>query len=255
MQSLDCHGFALTPSFHRSDCPVTVDEILREFIGFTNQQVGVYMDALAGFEGHHTRVERQVFRGNRPGSTRIGKDGIPEVTWVSYEDPSKPDIIHNRIVRTDEYLRANAKGGSNEQQHSRAILVFLFTYWEDEIRPRLAIAMDVPVNDIKSDMMGDLRILRNAILHTKAVLGKDKWNDLKKTKEMFTQSEPVSVTYEGMHKIFSLIKQDCARMFFELKGIQTPDFLNTDDIADFAIQFRRMSSRGPADPSSKGPQR
>ena len=232
---------------------MTVERILREFIDFTNQQVGVYMDALAGFEGHHTRVERQVFRANRPCGTRIGSDGIPEVTWVSYEDPGKPDIIHNRIVRTDEYLRANAKGGSNEQQHSRSILVFLFTYWEDEIRPRLAIAMNVAVDDIKTDVMGDLRILRNAILHSKAILGKDEWKRLKKTKEMFAESGPVSVDYDGMHKIFSLIKQDCAKLFFALKGIETPDFLRTEDIADFGIQFRRMSSRAPDDPSSKGP--
>jgi hypothetical protein len=234
---------------------MTVEEILREFIDFTNQQVGVYMDALAGFEGHHTRVERQVFRGNRPGSTRVGKDGIPEVTWVTYEDPTKPDIIHNRIIRTEEYLRANAKGGSNEQQHSRAVLVFLFTYWEDEIRPRLASAMNLSVNDIKSDMMGDLRILRNAILHSKGILAKDKWKDLKRLNEMFIESEPVSLTYEGMHKIFSLIKQDCAKMFFQLKGIAVPDFLKTEEIADFAIQFTRMGSRGPSDPSSKGPKR
>jgi hypothetical protein len=230
---------------------MTVEEILREFIDFTNQQVGVYMDALAGFEGHHTHIERQVFRGNRPGSTRMGKDGVPEVTWVSYEDPSKPDIIHNRIVRTEEYLRVNAKGGSNEQQHSRAVLVFLFTYWEDEIRPRLAVAMNQPVDNIRSDVMGDLRIVRNAILHSKGVLGKGKWKDLKRLKDMFTESEPLNFTYEGMHKIFSLVKQDCANMFFGLKGIAVPDFLKTDQIQDFAIQFRRMGSRGPSNPGSR----
>ena len=112
---------------------------------------------------------------------------------------------------------------------------------------------NVNVNDIRSEIMGDLRMLRNAILHSKGILGREKWKELKKLREMFTESQPICIPYENMHKIFSLIKQDCARMFFELKRTETPDFLRTDEIKDFAIQFIRMSSQGPSHPSSKGP--
>ena len=143
------------------------DDIIREYIDFVNEQVGTYMDALAGFAGHCTRVQRQVYRISRPVGNRK-KNGENIVVYASYEDPSKPDIIHNRIVRADTYIEANSPGGSNEQRHARAILVFLFTYWEDEIRPRLAAAKGIPVNEIKSDLMGDMRILRHAILHAKS---------------------------------------------------------------------------------------
>src|SRR5947209_13120052 len=114
------------------------DDVIREYIAFVNQQVGVYMDALAGFAGHYTRVERQVHRVNRPKTAGVDETGHQVVVWASYEDPTKPDVIHNRIIRATDYLAANSKGGSNEQQHARAVLVFLFTYWELEIRPRLA---------------------------------------------------------------------------------------------------------------------
>jgi hypothetical protein len=86
---------------------------------------------------------------------------MPTVVWASYTDPTKPDIIHNQIIRSDEYLEANRPGGRNEQQHSRAILIFLFTYWEAEIRPRLARAKGVAPNDIQSDIMGDLILQRD----------------------------------------------------------------------------------------------
>ena len=33
------------------------DDVVREYIEFVNQQVGAYMDALAGFAGHYARVE------------------------------------------------------------------------------------------------------------------------------------------------------------------------------------------------------
>ena len=113
------------------------DDVIREYVDFVNQQVGAYMDALAGFAGHYARVERQLHRVNRPVRSQIDSAGQQVVVWASYEDPTKPDIIHNRIIRAQDYLAVNAKGGSNEQQHAKAIVVFLFTYWEDEIRPRL----------------------------------------------------------------------------------------------------------------------
>ena len=155
------------------------DDVVREYIDFVNEQVGTYMDALAGFAGHYTRVQRQVHRISRPVGKRQEK-GETVVVYASYEDPSKPDIIHNRIVRADTYLEANSPGGSNEQRHARAIVIFLFTYWEDEIRPRLAAAKSVPVNEIKSDIMGDLRILRHAILHAKSSIRHDEGGTIAK---------------------------------------------------------------------------
>jgi hypothetical protein len=124
-----------------------LDDVVREYIAFVNEQVGTYMDALAGFAGHYARVERQVHRISRPSKAKKKEKGDPVVVWASYEDPSKPDIIHNRIIRADDYLAANARGGSNEQKHARAIVIVLFTYWEDEIRPRLARAKGVPIQE------------------------------------------------------------------------------------------------------------
>ena len=119
------------------------DSVVRDFIDFVNMQVGAYMDALAGYAGHYTRVERQVHRVMRPKKVTTDEAGRKVVVAASYEDPSKPDIVLNRIVRASDYLAANAKGGSNEQQHARAIMIFIFTYWELEIRPRLAKCLQV----------------------------------------------------------------------------------------------------------------
>lgn len=155
----------------------SADYIIREYIDFVNQQVGVYMDAIAGFAGHYARVERQVCRVMRKNKSK--KSDEQPVVWASYEDPSKPDIIHNRIIRSNDYMSSNSVDGSNTQQHSQAILVFLFTYWEDEIRPRLAKSINIAANEIKSDIMGDLRIIRNVILHSKGIIRQDKYKSIK----------------------------------------------------------------------------
>jgi hypothetical protein len=210
------------------------DDIIREYIDFVNEQVETYMDALAGFAGHYTRVERQVHRVSRPVGKRK-EHGETVVVFASYEDPSKPSVIHNRIVRADTYIEANSPGGSNEQRHARAIVVFLFAYWEDEIRPRLAAARDTPVNEIKSDIMGDMRILRHAILHAKSQIRPEEHRRLKILGSMFPPSSPIHISYEDMHRLFILIKQDCARLMFSWLGVKGAP-VSPEQLVDIAIQ-------------------
>lgn len=217
----------------------TFDDVIREYIDFVNRQVGVYMDALAGFAGHHTRVERQVHRINRAVNSHIDNTGQRVVVYASYEDPSQPDVIHNRIIRASDYIAANSKDGSNAQQHSQAVLVFLFTYWEDEIRPRLATSKSVELQEINSDIMGDLRILRHAILHAKGILRTSEHKRLKKLKETFVVDQPIHISYNNMHQIFVLIKQDCARMLLEWLGVKDAP-IRPEDIVDVAIQKPRL---------------
>jgi len=211
--------------------PGRFDEVVRDFIDFVNLQVGAYMDAMAGFAGHHVRVERQVHRINR--RTGVKPDGL--IVYASYEDPSKPDFVLNRIVRASEYLALNARGGGNEQQHARAVLIFLITYWEDSVRPRLAAARGCQVNEIKSDIMGDLRVIRNVVLHSKGVIRPDKHRDLKLLGDVLKPDEPVRILYEDMHRIFVLIKQECARLMQSWLGDASID---PTSITDVAIQLR-----------------
>ncbi|MCH7708334.1 MAG: hypothetical protein IH884_07575 [Myxococcales bacterium] len=213
-----------------------VDEIVREYIDFVNDQVGVYMSALAGFAGHHARVSRQIHRANRPVAKTTDEEGMPTIVWASYEDPRKPDIIHNQIIRSDDYLEATRRGGRHEQQHARAILIFLYTYWEYEIRPRLALSEGVEPNEIQSDIMGDLRTLRNVILHAKGVLRPDKHAALRLLGDMFEVDQELVLSYEGMHRIFVLIKQECARLVFEWLSVEDGP-VKPEDLQDVAIQL------------------
>jgi hypothetical protein len=210
------------------------DDIIRKYIDFVNEQAGMYMDALAGFAGHYSNVQRQVNRILRPVEKHKEKRETV-VVCASYEDTTKPDVVLNRIVRSDTYLEANSPGGSNEQRHARAIVVFLFTFWEDEIRPRLAKAKGTPINEIRSDIMGDMRILRHAILHAKGVVSPEKHRRLKVLDSVFLPNTPIHISYENMHRLFVLIKQDCGRFMFDWLGVKDAP-VSPDQIVDVAIQ-------------------
>lgn len=130
----------------------------------------------------------------------------------------------------------------NEQQHSRSILIFLITYWDDEIRPRLAQANGVDLNEMKSDIMGDLRVLRNVILHAKSIIRLDKHASLRLLGDMFEVDKEVVFSYEGMHKIFVLIKQDCARLLFGYLGVEDGP-VKPEQLKNVAIQFGPQRTR------------
>jgi hypothetical protein len=86
-----------------------------------------------------------------------------------------------------------------------------------------------------------MRILRNVILHSKGIIRYEKHKDLKKLSNMFIIDRPVNVSYQGMHQIFVLIKQDCARMLFEWLGLEDPP-IKPEEMVDLAIQKKDKPS-------------
>jgi hypothetical protein len=191
--------------------------VLREFIDFLNRQVGVYMDCLAGFEGNRVRIERQVVREARPASRKM-ENGIPVVVWTSLEDPSQPGIIHNRISHSDEYIRENSEAGYNEQQVCWSIIVFVFAYWDEEVRPKIARIRRIEPNDIKIDALGDLRILRKAIIHNGGVLTKAEHAKMKEMSGLCRPEEKITLTHDQMHKIFVHLKRAIAQILMDYAG-------------------------------------
>ena len=213
----------------------SMEEIVRELIDFVNLQSGVYMDALAGFSKNRTRVERQVHRITRPTHAQRNDRGERVVVWTSYEDPTKPDVIVNRITPAEEYVHANSPNGDNEQQLARSIVIFIYTFWELEIRPRLAAGSGVAETDIRSDIMGDLRIIRNTILHTKGRIEADRHRSLRILGDMCPPGRDVEIPYEQMHRIFVLIKQECARIIMNWAGANDTAPAKPEEFKDVAI--------------------
>lgn len=212
------------------------DDVVKEFIDFVNLQVGVYMNSIAGFAGAKIRMERQVARVLRAQSRKTDARGDQVITHQSFEDPQRPDVIHSRIVTAENFIQENSLGAINQRQLSYSVIVFIFTYWEDEIRPRLAKTSSVEAKDIKCEIMGDLRCIRNSILHTKGVFTAEWHKKLVILKDCFPVDEQIEISYELMHQIFVKIKQGCAKLIFEWLGEDPGDRFDIDQLKGFTIQ-------------------
>lgn len=227
------------------------DDVVREFIDFVNLQVGVYMNSIAGFSGAKIQMERQAARVLRAQSRKKDARGDQVITHQSFEDPRSPDVIHSRIVTAENFIQENSQGGINQRQLSYSILVFIFTYWEDEIRPRLAEAAGVETKDVKSEIMGDLRCIRNSILHTKGVFTSEWHGKLVVLKDSFTVGQQIQISYELMHQIFVKIKQGCATLTFGWLGVDPGGRFEINQLKEFVVQKGRIMPNTPLEPSRK----
>ena len=214
--------------------------ILRDFIDFVNKQVSVYMDCLSGFEGNTVRIKRQVARVNRPIRKEM-RDGQEVIVCDSVEDPSSPDVIHNSIRRSSTYLTDNAEAGFNEQQICWAIIVFVFAHWDEEIRPSIAQVRGIKSNEIMLDALGDLRILRKAIVHAKGIVTAKEHAKLKKMGDFIKPGEKLELSHDQMHKVFVLIKNSVGEIILHYTG-GLPGAPSPDSIVGVAIQ-----NAGPRD--------
>lgn len=208
--------------------------ILQDFIDFVNRQVGVYMDCLSGFQGNTVRIHLQTARVQRPTGSRI-KDGQPVIMYTSIEDPRSSDVIHHRIMRTNEFIRDNSEANFNEQQVCWSIIVFLFAYWDEEVRPQIAKARGVKTNDVLVGSLGDLRLVRNSIIHEKGVLSSRDHARLQKMAAIFTPGNKISLTHDQMHKLFIAVKQGIAEVLLTYTE-HLPGAPDPSKIADIAIQ-------------------
>ena len=214
-------------------------EVLRGFIDFVNRQVGVYCDCISSFQGNKVRIERQVARVSRPVSRHI-ENGETIIMRTSLEDPARPSVIHQRIIRAEEFITANSEGGFNEQQVCWSIIVFVFAYWNEEIRPQIAKIRGVKANEVKINAFGDLRVLRSSIVHDGGVLGAKDHAKLKALGGICQPDAKIDLTHDQMHTIFVAIKSAIGSLILEYTSC-LPGAPKPEDIVDIAVQNPRRS--------------
>ena len=129
----------------------------------------------------------------------------------------------------------NAEAGFNEQQVCWSIVVFIFAYWDEEVRPKIAAVRGVKHEDVKVDAMGDLRLVRNGIVHNKGVLSAADYARLKKIATLLRPDGRIIFTHDQMHKLFIAVKQAIAEIILTYTG-DLPGAPDPSTIVGIAIQ-------------------
>lgn len=69
------------------------------------------------------------------------------------------------VITFGEFFDGMVDGGEFDQLSTKAMLVFIYTLWEETTRGNIADTLQVKRSQVRCDLMGDMRHLRNFIVH------------------------------------------------------------------------------------------
>ena len=109
----------------------------------------------AGIEGLQDRIHQHL-------SQTVSRDK-PFTLSNLYPNGEQRVLVQ---VQGDMVIDAFSRGGSFEFAYTKAFVVFAYHTWEDAARPKIASALKVKAEEVKSDLMGEWSHLRNWVIHT-----------------------------------------------------------------------------------------
>lgn len=149
---------------------------------------GMYIDACRGF---------RLFADKLRETTTLSPKDDPRIFMGTFDDPNASDATYKHSALLSEIVSRNAMGSNNEMLLSRACLIFVYSMWDTSVRPDYARALNKPAEDIRSNIIGDLRLYRNDIAHNNAVLQRPTTELL-----FFKVGETIDLTQIQMDEIF-----------------------------------------------------
>lgn len=94
--------------------------------------------------------------------------GSPNQSLFMGGGPPGEGNVHSRVRMQDAVLYSE-KDGEYADRIAKAMFVTLYSEWDEHYRHMIAKELGVAAGQVKSDLMGDVRHVRNWIVHNKSV--------------------------------------------------------------------------------------
>ena len=133
-----------------SDVPGAVQRALEEFIDECHSVLICYFGAVMGMD-----AIKDIFAEAYEGNVLVS---------IDVSDNDATDLVRTRILGNDA-TEMFSIGGRFERLQARSLVISIFTEWESVTRRKIATLLGVKADDVKSNVMGDWRHLRNWLLH------------------------------------------------------------------------------------------
>lgn len=192
-------------------------QLSEEFTQLWNRLQALYLDAVAGFAFVRDHVESdQAHARSYVQGSELDSEEFQDTRMFTYSQIFSEDFCTSRIheATQGEVKARNAPGGANFTTLGQLCLASFYDFWNDYLRREYVIAKGHLDRDescktvveaclrehASHDLWGDLRLLRNSIVHNKGIATSRvagckliKW---------FKPGDPISITPEYMRAIF-----------------------------------------------------
>lgn len=201
--------------------------IIKEYVDTVDSLYGVFLDSCQGFESAKNNFiksqletmqrNQEIEKHRAPSDITIYHSSIEALdsACLIYSRGNKSEGNFRRLhycPTQDEYKKRNSTFGKNYRFIGNMALISIFEYWESSCRNKLAKHHKIDRKYIKSDILGDLRLLRNSIIHHRGIalpaVEKCKIFSWYKTKD------DIFIDGEQMEDIITAIKESKLELYY-----------------------------------------
>lgn len=147
-------------------------ESIRKFWETVDQIYGAYLDANSGFHAFREKIT-QIQSQMTTSSGGSLQDLDSRLFIHGHGDPNNADsrVLHK--VTQGELKHRNRKNGENTLFLGSMSLVAIYQFWEDRFRGEISSEINIPREELKHDLLGDIRLIRIAIIHHGGIAKKE----------------------------------------------------------------------------------
>ncbi len=185
------------------------NDAINQFENIVDHLYGVYLDSMTGFE----LVKQQTIniqngtieRFNQSNSSLANTEYLDSLPFEYGEGHPEDLPLSLHVCTQGERKQRNSESGNNFLFIGNMCLVSIYHYWEDKYRKLIAQKKGLSKkNDLSSDIMGDIRLLRTSIIHHRGI-AKEELNNCK-ILNWFKEGDEIFIDDEKMKKIILEIK-------------------------------------------------
>lgn len=175
-----------------------------EFLQIVDEIFGFYLDTTSAFQELLKTMligQRIVSKNTNLPLTELDKRPFGYIKDVKQENDRTKWQHH---CTQKEFKERVAENGKDYKITANLCIVLIYQYW-DYHRKKIAKKMDVQENEIKSDIMADLKYLRNSILKHKGIGN----HEIKKCKilKWFKEGDEININHEQFEEIIEIIRE------------------------------------------------
>jgi len=183
---------------------------LDEFENFVTSVCGVYWMSIGGYRLLVNEVnanqKRQILQLKVKSPSNANMEFVDSLPCMYCEgNPNLPEAVVLYACSQKEYKEINSENGGNYKFIGSMCLIIIYQYWEDYFRGEIARQLRVNKDEIISDIMGDLRLLRHSLIHHGGVALKEVENC--KVIKWFKEGDSIFIDENKFKKIIFIIKK------------------------------------------------
>ena len=141
------------------------------YVASLDDLYGHFCDSTLGFKANCQMVVQAQVHSAR--ALPPGTDPDTVGMLIGRGDPNDPSNVLQHQTTLGEYKRRNAPGGRNHIRAAQLFLVLIYAFWDTGHRAQVAQALGLDDRySLKVPLMGDLRLVRDDIIHHRGFVTK-----------------------------------------------------------------------------------